>query len=241
MPYQIIPVMPKPKASPRTIGTKRESSLHHSLKTFYAGPEGQTEKPVGSYVCDAVSGSGEIIEIQTGSFGPLKSKIRDLALHGPVRIIYPVIVHKTIELRETDSTQIKIRKSPRRGSAWDLFKVLLYAPLLPLIDGLTIELAMVDVLEKRIRDGRGSWRRGGVSIVDRELSVWLKAVSLSRKSDYRAFVPFSDEEKFTVRSLAEKTHIRENLARKAIYVLTKIGVVERVDKTGKAWVYRKKI
>jgi hypothetical protein len=233
-----MPAAPKSDAPLRKIGTERESSLHRSLKTRYAGPGGQTEEPVGAYVCDAVSGSGEIIEIRTGSFGPLKRKIQDLRLHGPVRIIHPVIIHKTIELRETDGARVRVRKSPRRGSEWDLFKALLYAPLLPLTDGLTIELAMVDVLEKRIRDGRGSWRRKGVSIVDRELSAWLRAVPLSGKRDYRAFVPFPPGKEFTVRNLAEKARIPKALAGKSLYVLAKIGVVERVRKAGNAWVYR---
>jgi hypothetical protein len=220
------------------IGTERESSLHHSLKLRYAGPEGETEKSVGGYVCDAISGSGEIIEVQTGSFGPLERKVQDLARQGPVRIIHPIIVHKTIELREKDGDPVSLRKSPRRGSEWDLFKALLYAPLLPLIQGLTIELVMVDVLEKRVRDGRGSWRRKGVSIADRELLAWLRAMPLSGKRDYRAFVPFLPGEEFTTRGLEEKARIRRPLAGKALYVLTKLGVVERVHKAGNAWVYQ---
>ncbi|MDR0761077.1 MAG: hypothetical protein LBF74_13380 [Treponema sp.] len=234
--------MPAPKfgAPPQTtgIGTGQESSLHRSLKIRYAGPEGQTEKPMGDYVCDAVSDSGEIIEVQTGSFGPLKRKIQDLVLQGPVRIIHPVIVRKTIEVREKDGAPVSLRKSPRRGSEWDLFKALLYAPFLPLTKGLTIELVMVEVLEKRVRDGRGSWRRKGVSIADRELSAWIRAMPLSGKQDYRAFVPFPAGEEFTTRSLAEKARIRPALAGKALYVLTKLGVVERVRKAGNAWVYR---
>jgi hypothetical protein len=235
-----MPALPKPGASLRTpgIGTERESSLHRSLKTRCAGPEGKTEEPVGAYVCDAVSGSGEIIEVQTGSFGPLKRKIQDLVLQGPVRIIHPVIVHKTIELREKDGAPVSLRKSPRCGSEWDLFKALLYAPLLPLTKGLTIELIMVDVLEKRVRDGRGSWRRKGVSIIDRELTAWLRAMPLSGKQDYRAFVPFPPGEEFTTRGLAEKARIRLALAGKTLYVLTKLGVVERVGKSGNALVYR---
>jgi hypothetical protein len=220
------------------IGVKRESSLHRSLKIRYADQEGQIETPVGDYVCDAVNGSGEIIEVQTGSFGPLKRKIHDLASRGPVRIIHPIIVNKTIELREKDGSPVSVRKSPRRGTEWDLFKALLYAPLLPLTKGLVIELAMVDVLEKRVRDGQGSWRRGGISITDRELSAWLRAVPLAEKRDYRIFIPFTGGEEFTVRALAEKAHIRPALAGKALYVLTKIGVVERAGKSGSAWVYR---
>jgi hypothetical protein len=235
MPAASNPAIPPGKQG---IGTEREGSLHRSLKIRYADSGGRLEAPVGDYVCDALSGSGEIIEVQTGSFGPLKRKIQEFTNQGPVRIIHPVIVNKSIELREEDGSLVSIRKSPRRGNEWDLFKALLYAPLLPLTKGLTIELVMVDVLEKRVRDGRGSWRRKGVSVVDRELTAWLRAVPLSGKGDYRVFVPFPPGEEFTVRGLAEKAHIRPALAGKALYVLTKIDVVERVRKTGNAWVYR---
>jgi hypothetical protein len=97
---------------------------------------------------------------------------------------------------------------------------------------------MVDVLEKRVRDGRGSWRRKGISIIDRELSAWLRAMPLAGKRDYRAFVPFPPGEEFTSRGLAEKARIRVSLAGKALYVLAKLGVVERIRKNGTAWVYR---
>jgi hypothetical protein len=220
------------------IGTERETGLHRSLKMRYAGPEGRIEEPVGDYICDAINGSGEIIEVQTGSFGPLKRKIQTLVVQWPVRIIHPIIVHKTIDLREKDGAPVSVRKSPLHGSEWDLFKALLHAPLLPLTRGLIIELVMVDVLEKRVRDGCGSWRRKGVSIIDRELSTWLRSMSFSGKEDYRAFVPFAPGEEFTSRSLAEKARIRAALAGKALYVLTKLGVVERIRKDGTAWIYR---
>jgi hypothetical protein len=235
MPAASRPAIPPGKQS---IGTEREGSLHRSLKILYADLEGHLEASVGDYVCDVLSSSGEIIEVQTGSFGPLKRKIQEFTNRGSVRIVYPVIVNKTIELREKDGSLVSIRKSPRRGNEWDLFKALLYAPLLPLTKALTIELVMVDVLEKRVRDGRGSWRRKGISVVDRELTALLRAMSLSGKRDYCVFAPFPPGEEFTVRNLAEKAHIRQALAGKTLYVLTKLDVVERIRKNGNAWVYR---
>jgi hypothetical protein len=143
------------------IGTWRESALHRALKFRYTGRNGRTEEAYGGYVCDGVTETGEIIEVQTGSFGPLKEKAGKLAARGPLRIVHPVIVTKYIETYSAGGTLIRRRKSPRRGSAWDLFRNLLYAPELPLLKGLAVELAFIDVVEKRVQDGRGSWRRGG--------------------------------------------------------------------------------
>jgi hypothetical protein len=218
-------------------GTGHESSLHRALKFRYAG-EGETEIIRGSYVCDGLSPAGELIEVQTGSFGPLKAKIPELVKSGKVRIIHPIITRKIIERYDPAGTLISRRTSPRKGTIWDLFKVLIYAPDLPLLEDLVIELALVETEERRIRDGRGSWRRGGDSIVDRILTRYGESVSLIRPADYRLFVPFRDGESFTVKELGERARIPTAIARKTLYVLTRIDLVERIEKRGNSWVYR---
>jgi hypothetical protein len=220
------------------IGTRRESSLHRALKFRYSGENGQTEQVLGEYVCDAFTETGEIIEIQTGSFGPLKEKVRKLAAQGPVRVVHPVIITKHIETYDIKGVLLRTRKSPRRGNQWDLFKNLLYAPDIPLIKGVCVELALIDVLEQRVQDGKGSWRRGGTSITGRELAVWHDSVILKSPRDYRRFIPVEADTDFTVRSLAKQAKISEEIAQKTLYVLTKMGVVERIGKAGRLYNYR---
>jgi hypothetical protein len=220
------------------IGTRKESSLHNALKFRYTGADGETEKSMGDYVCDGLTEDGEIIEVQTGSFGPLKDKARELAAFGPVRIIHPIIINKYIETLNIKGKVLRKRKSPRKGSEWDLFKSLLYAPELAAAPGLCIELALIDVLERRKEDGKGSWRRKGASISGRELAGWHSAVSLKSKKDYYRFIPFTSTEEFTTRTLAEKAHISPALAGKTLYVLTKAGIVERIGKKGNSFVYK---
>jgi hypothetical protein len=230
---------PKPRTGgTNRIGTNREWSLHRDLKFRYAGGAERTELSLGSYVCDGINEEGEIIEVQTGSFGPLKDKAPALTRQGPLRIIHPIIVHKDIELCDEEGKLLYRRKSPRRGTAWDLFKVLLYAPALPALPGLVIELALVDVLEKRIQDGKGSWRRKKVSIGDKEVAAYHDPIILAGLRDYRRFIPFGEEETFTVRTLGERAKIPLPVARKTLYVLTRLGVVRRIQKERNAWVYR---
>jgi hypothetical protein len=146
---------------PRTIGTYSESSLHRDLKYSYAGRGGEIEAEVAGFVADGRNAAGEYIEVQTGSFGPLRQKAQKITEQGKLRIVYPVIINKHIEVFDTRGKRLYRRKSPRRGSPWDLFDALVYAPELSLLRRLTIELALVDVTERRVRDGKGSWRRGG--------------------------------------------------------------------------------
>jgi hypothetical protein len=222
------------------IGTRRESGLHRALKFRYSGQNGHTEQVFGEYVCDCVTETGEIIEIQTGSFGPLKAKVKKLAAQGPVRIVHPVIITKYIETYDVKGILLRKRRSPRRGSPWDIFNNLLYAPEIPLIKGLRVELALIDVLERRVEDGRGSWRRGGTSITGKELLGWHDTITFAKPRDYRRFVPMVRNRDFTVRSLSEKAGITEGLARKTLYVLGKISIVERTGKDGRFYTYRVK-
>ena len=221
------------------IGTKRESSLHRALKFRYSGSEGATETPIGDYVCDGLTSDGEIIEVQTGSFGPLREKLKILTKTNKVRVIHPIINRKYIELYDSDGNLTHKRVSPRKGSIWDLFKVLIYAPELSSQKKITIELAIIDILEKRVNDGNGSWRRKGVSITDRSLGEWHSSTVLSKRSDYNRFVPFKKGEPFSVRDLAKKAGIRAALARKTLYVVTKMGLVEKTGRQGNAHIYKR--
>jgi hypothetical protein len=220
------------------IGVRRESGLHRALKFHYSGERGRTEQVCGEYVCDGVTETGEIIEVQTGSFGPLREKLTKLLAASPVRIVHPIIVTKYIETYNTEALLLRMRKSPRRGSPWDLFASLLYAPELPLLKGISVELALIDALERRIEDGKGSWRRGGTSITGRELAGWRGSIVLKKPGDYRRFIPPALSRDFTAASLAENAGIPPALARKTLYVLGKIGVVKKHGKMGRFIRYR---
>jgi hypothetical protein len=213
---------------------------------MYAGPGGKTEVTAGEYIADGMKADGEYVEVQTGSFGPLKAKIKEFTAAGKVRIIYPVAVIKRIEVYEPAYDEGKNiltflyrRKSPVKGTSWNLFDALLHAPELPLIRGLSIEVALIEVLEKRVKDGKGSWRRKGISVIDRELAALHESLLFEKPSDYLRFVPFKKREEFTSALLAKRADIDSGMAVKALYVLNKMGVVKRIGKRGNSWVYVK--
>jgi ribosomal protein S25 len=223
----------------KNIGTYKESSLHNALKHRYAGKSGKHEVEIDSYICDAVRENGEIIEIQTGSFAPLKNKVFNLALYNKVRIVHPIINKKMIELYDEENNLLRKRKSPQKGTAWDLFKALLYAPEISVTKNIIIELIPIDVTEIRKDDGNGSWRRKGVSVVDKIISATYESIILKTKKDYQFFVPFKKDEIFTSSDLAKKANITPALAGKTLYTLTKIGFVSRIEKKGRSWTYQK--
>jgi hypothetical protein len=219
----------------KSIGTRHETSLHRELKFSYAG-SGRIETEVAGFVADGITADGEFIEVQTGSFGPLREKAQTFAAQGKVCIVHPVIITKYIEVFDARGKRLYRRKSPRRGTPWDLFNALVYAPELPFIRGLTIEVVLIDVSEQRVRDGKGSWRRKGVSIKDRKLLTLHERIRLKKPSDYLRFVPFG-KEPFTSSDLKEKAGIRRELAQKTLYVLVKLGIIQITGKQRNALVY----
>jgi hypothetical protein len=220
-----------------SIGTKNESELHRSLKLQYSGYGGETETVIDGYVCDGQTSDGEIIEVQTGSFGPLKEKIKNLTESGKVRIIHPIVIQKYIKLYDKEGNFIHRRKSPKKGGVWDLFKALIYAPELPLLPRLTVELVFVDVVEKRIDDGSGSWRRKGVSIAGRSIYALRESLVLKKPGDYYQFIPYKKEKPFTVHDLSLAAGISVPLAQKTVYTLSKMGIIEKTGKQGNAIIY----
>jgi len=224
----------------KSIGVKNESSLHRVLKYQYAGPGGKTEAEVGEYVADGINKEGEYIEVQTGSFAPLKKKVKEFASLGSVRIIHPIALTKRLEVYDTKGSLLYRKKSPKKGSLWSIFDALLHAPELPLIKGVTLEVVLADITEKRVKDGKGARRRRGISIKDRELSVLHESILLKKPADYLRFVPFKKGEEFTVSLLAERADVDKWTAGKALYVLTKMKVVKRTGKKSNAWLYTRK-
>jgi uncharacterized protein (UPF0332 family) len=220
------------------IGTQNEKSLHRTLKLLYAASPESVEVPKEGFICDAIGKTGEVIEIQTGSFGPLKKKLAALTKLGKVKLVHPVAFSTIVEFYNAKGMLVSKKKSPKKGSIWEIFKSFLYAPALIQLRNLTVEIALVNITEKRVADGTGSWFRKGVRVDDRLFESLEGAVTLSRTADYRCFIPFTKDEAFTVKELAKKAHIRETLAKKMLWVLTKAGFVERTGKQGNAILYK---
>ena len=216
------------------IGTKSESTLHRELKLLSGAYTGQTEVAFGGFVCDAYRDATTIVEVQLGSFAPLVKKIDTLCETHRLVVVHPIVLKKEIHLFDCTHNLVSKKMSRSRGSEWDIFKVLLYAPLLPLNVNLAIELALVDIVEIRVDDGTGSWRRKGVRIADRRLAAYHGGCCLTSLRDYCRFIPFSFSEKWTTAGLAQKAKIHRSLAQKTIYVLSRLALIQSTEKHGRS-------
>lgn len=214
------------------------TDLHLALQQHYAGDDGIVEALVEGYRADVLRG-GVIYEIQTGSFGSIRDKLRRLLGRHPVVLVYPVPERKTIAYVDGAGREVSARRSPRRGAMTDVFSQLLHLHDLPRHRHLSLEIVLTHERELRRRDGMGSWRRQGVSLVGRELVEIVAVRRFEHPRELAALLPDDLPREFTVAELREALKLRKTVAGRMAYALCKLGVVKHVGKQGNAYVYRR--
>ncbi len=227
-----------PRKASSQIGTLQETSLHASLKEWCAQGEDRLEVNVDGFVVDIVRGN-LLIEIQTGNFSSLKSKLNDLLKRHRLRLVYPIAQEKWIVRLDADTkTEIQRRKSPKRGSWIHLFPELVRIPNLISNPNFSLEILLTQEEELWINDGQGSWRRKGWSIYDRRLIRVLKTTRLTSPEDFLMMLPESLPQPFSTRDLATAINHPRYLAQKMAYCLRKMGVIKAVGKRGRSLLYQ---
>lgn len=221
------------------INTWNESLLHEELKEYYRGDGGVTEAPLLGSICDVLNEDGSVTEIQTASLGKLKTKLERLLELRHVQVVYPIATTTLIETYHEDGTLKTRRKSPKKGSIFQLFQEI--TGLVVLLDHprFTLTVQFADIIELRVADGSGSWRRKGVRISDRKIVRLHESRSFITVRDYLALLPDATPANFTVKDLA--TAGAGRYAGKMAWVLRKLGCIEIAEKKGNAFVYRRSV
>jgi len=216
----------------------KEYSLHSEIKSLYSIPGDRFEVRTGDYIVDILRGD-MAIEVQTKNFSALKGKLRVLAGRGPVRLVYPLPERRWITHITKDGAVIKRRRSPRRGALTDVFRELVMIPEMPGEENFSLEVLFIDEEEVRCADGRGSWRRRGVSIKDRRLLRVNSRVLFRGRADYLRLLPGCLGEPFTNREFALSASIPLGSAQQITYCLRKSGILRAVCTKGRALAFQR--
>lgn len=218
------------------IGLLNEKSLHASLKQWYARPGDRFEVAVDGFVIDIVR-DDLLIEIQTGHFAAIKSKLARLVRSHRVRLIHPIVQEKWIvRLAGEDRGGAVRRKSPKRGRLEDLFWEMVSIPQLLCHPNFSLEVLMTREEEVRRDEGKRRRRRGW-GIEGRRLLEVLDQRSFEKPADWLGLLP-KGLESFTTSDLAMAIDTGRDLAQKMAYCLQKGRVIELIGKRGRAHLYR---
>jgi hypothetical protein len=231
------PQPPPPPQEDHLIGTLAERSLHAHLKRLYTQPGDCVEEKISGYWVDIRRGE-DVIEIQTGSFASMKKKLAKLLEERSVRIVHPVAVEKWITRIDADGeTFLSRRKSPKRGSLYDLFDELVSFPHLMQHPRFSVEVALVKEEEMRCEDGKGSWRRNGVSIKDHVLLEVADRVLFESPRDFLRVLPQGWTGPSTNRELSKALKQPYFRIARMTYCLAKMELIRQAGKQGNSILY----
>jgi len=197
---------------------------------WYSLEGDMTEQKIDGYYIDILRGD-QLIEIQTSNFYSIKVKLRKLLKSHKLHLVYPIPEKKYIlKVDKRTGEVLSRRKSPKTGRILDLFDELIRIPDLINHKNFTLEVLIIDLDEIRCDDGKGSWRRKGVSIVDRELTEVKKSFKFNDKHDFIDILNYKPIDQFTNKDFAKKHKIPVYKARKINYTLRKMELLIQVGK-----------
>jgi len=211
----------------------REGALHAAVKALLAEPGDRLEVPVGRFVIDLVRADGELVEVQTGGFGPLGRKLDALLDEHRIRIVHPIAAERRIVRMDEHGEVLGTRRSPQRATAVTVFDKLVAFPSLLTHPNLTIEALLLREDHARRAEPavvRGRTRDPG----ERRLVEVLDRIALRTPQDVLAAIPGLPRDPFSSRELAACLGCSRLLAQRTLYCLRAMGIVERAGKRGHA-------
>jgi len=221
----------------RGVGTNNEKALHSSIKKLYEDSNSKVEYKVGNYIIDVIK-EDTFYEIQTKNFYAIGKKLKELTeLNNKVVLVHPIALEKYIITLDKNGQVTSKRKSPKKGALVDIFDELVSIPYLLTNNNFKIEVLMTIEEEIRKSDGKGSWRRKGISIVDRKLIKVVEKYSFSSIEEFNIFLPQNMDIEFTNKELAELLNIPTAKARKISYTLKNAGMIKECGKRGRQLLY----
>jgi hypothetical protein len=127
----------------------------------------------------------------------------------------------------------------------DMVPALASSPLREQRPSLTLQVVFTREEQIRRDDGKGSWRRKGVSIVDRRLLEVVDSRAFCGAQDYAALLPegldshLRGNDGVTCRDIARALGIRLPQARRMVYCLHRMGVLEPAGKRVRERLWRR--
>ncbi len=202
------------------------------------------EVRVEGRIVDILRADGEIVEVQTGNFGKLRSKVVALSAAGyRVTVVYPVATTKYIvQLDAEGGGERSRRKSPKKGGPLSLFDELIHFPDILTFPGLSLHVVLVEMEELRCPDGKGSWRRRFQTILDRRLTGRGDSLVFHDPSDLLSLLPArvasAHPDGFTSAELAASLSCTCDRARRILYCLRHLGLARERGKSGRSILWK---
>lgn len=221
------------------IGTLAERSLHATLKYWFEPEEQYHEVKLPCGVVADICDGHRVVEIQTRRLASLCAKLEKLLPDWPVTVVHPLTRRKTLIWIDPESGETtKPRRSAKVGQPWDALDELYWLRDYIGHPNLTVVLLLLDMEEYRLRDG---WSRDGKKGSHRAERIPVAAgdsLVLAEKADYLRLLPPGLPEAFTTADFQRCSGRSAKQAGYGVNTLYKMGIISRIGKSGRAFVYR---
>ena len=220
-----------------------EHSIHRQLKSLYVTDTERHEVTVDGFRIDAVD-EERLIEIQYGSLGAIRDKIRRLLRSHDVLVVKPLAERKQLLKRDVpEGPVVSTRKSPKKQTLWNLFDDLVHFVGVFPHPRLDLEVLMTLQDEYRLPAEKKRRVSRGYIVEDRLLSEVTGRAMLRTVDDLLAMLPDAIRppertEPFGTADLAAAAGISRPLARKVADCLRRWGLAQVGGKEGNAILYQ---
>lgn len=192
---------------------------------------------VDGYRIDAVR-DGQLVEIQYGSLGAIREKIRDLLENHDVLVVKPLAARKYLVNKTKRGGRVKsARYSPTKQTFHNLFDDLVHFVNVFPHPRLTIEAILTEQEEHRVPAQKRRRRSKGYRVEDRKLTSLGKRLRLATLGDLLSMLSPQLPTPFTTADIAHTSEIPRWLAQKMAYCLRKTEAARTVGKRGNALLY----
>ena len=222
------------------IGTLNEKSTHAILKKHLCSDESKHEIGVNGYIADILdSETNTITEIQTQDFSKLRGKIGSYTPEYKLNIVYPVNSIKYINWVDPDSGEVvERRKSPSRDNKYKIFKELYKIRQHLTNKQISFSIILLETEEYKYLDGYGRNNKNKATKIDKVPIKILETITFSINSGYDDFIPDALLNKsFTSKDFSKEGKCSIEIAQTTLLILTDLGIVNRIGKSGRSILY----
>lgn len=222
---------------PHGFGTLQEKTVHAVMKLYYEPNTDCHEVPIEGYIADIYT-DGRIIEIQNGNFNRLRPKLAAFLPLYPVTVVLPIPHFKwLIWMDEASGELSKKHKSPVTGNVYHAFPELYKIKQYLNDPNLSFSFPLLDIDEYRLLNGWSKNRKRGSSRYDRMPLSLFDEITIERTEDFMQLVPFDLPEQFSVKEFAGAAGIHRDLASVTVSLLMHMGLLQRIGKRGREYLY----
>ncbi|MCO4744854.1 MAG: hypothetical protein KC912_08695 [Proteobacteria bacterium] len=133
----------------------------------------------------------------------------------------------------------RVRKSPKRGSLFDIFEELVSIPTLLDHPNLSLDVVMVSVTKVQQPDPRARRGRGGFRTVDRVLRHVIETRHFGGTQDLAALLPDGLPSEFTTADIAAHAKVSRDIAQRMAFCFRALEVIVQVGRTKAGIHYRR--